>query len=397
MKNNCILIDNGMCVTAYGKATFCCMINDQGVNVTDDLKNYNALIAPQRVPAQTPGDDGFLKVCRGCKVKEDAGVRSRRVRYIDKAKQDKIVDGKLQYLDISFGNTCNQMCVMCSSAFSSQWRKTDLEMKASGVSFREDTETQHGGKRVPNNWHLSREKLDEIISLCDENLVQVDIKGGEPVYDKSFEYFVAAIIKKSPKVRISISTNLTKLSESRLEFIKTIPHINFGLSIDGIGKNYEWVRGWHDWNIIDNNTRRLMSALQPSQNASVNFTLNRYNMKELLNVWNYVCSIGTESQKKIYLYLGQIATSPHSMSPRAADANEALHTLEHLRIIKETNHEWARIDLSHQGLVNYCNTILDTANPFPAKYSTKVWQSKMDIAHNTIVKARGWDINDFKT
>jgi sulfatase maturation enzyme AslB (radical SAM superfamily) len=127
---------------------------------------------------------------------------------------------------------------MCSSAFSSQWRKTDLEMKASGVSFREDTDGHHGGKRVPNNWHLSREKLDEIISLCDENLIQVDIKGGEPLYDKSFEYFVAAIIKKSPKVRISVSTNLTKLTESRLEFIKTIPHINFSLSIDGIGKNY---------------------------------------------------------------------------------------------------------------------------------------------------------------
>ena len=37
------------------------------------------------------------------------------------------------HMDISFGNTCSQQCIMCNSNFSSKWLKHDLELNESNL------------------------------------------------------------------------------------------------------------------------------------------------------------------------------------------------------------------------------------------------------------------------
>ena len=382
--SNCIWIDNGMCVSAFGKAVFCCMIHDQGMSVADDLSTYNERMMAER---SKPKTDGWLDACGSCKKKEDSGATSRRMRYIDKVEkwgQARIKKGKIQFLDISFGNTCNQMCSMCSSAFSSKWLKRDKKMLDTGITFRDNSKSQHGALHVPEAWHLNQDKLDEILSMVDEDTIQCDIKGGEPLYDKMFEYFCKGLIERSPRIRISVSTNLTKLSDERLEFIKTMPEAQFGLSIDGIGKTYEFVRGWHDWNIIDRNTRRLAQAIDGvRQKISINFTLMRYNMDQLPAVYDYLEDVAKESGHRLNLYLGQIATSPRSMSPAAADPKMVLVALEGIDYVrnKKSKH------VSHallDSLENYCYSILDNRPQIP--------QNLIDNAHKIMVEERGFDL-----
>ena len=102
-----------------------------------------------------------------------------------------------------------------------------------------------------------------------------------------------------------------------------------------------------------------------------------------MNKKDFLIDVAKESGHRLNLYLGQIATSPRSMSPAAADPKMVLVALEGIDYVrnKKSKH------VSHallDSLENYCYSILDNRPQIP--------QNLIDNAHKIMVEERGFEL-----
>ena len=249
-------------------------------------------------------------------------------------------DVKIRRLDISFSNTCNLDCVMCTSYYSSKWNKL---AEAMPDEIREFT-----GRSPGKYFTLSYKQIDSIIESCGSTLESVILKGGEPFYDKKSLYFLNKLSDVNPDIRLSFVSNCTIINEDILEKFKNL-HVT--ASVDGIFEIYEYVRGF-DFPTVERNIDKILSS---NKSISLQFTASVYNFSIWPKFYTYFKDKGLESTIQFanekYLtvsHLGKdsfnkiVSESPIKINPKFQTLSE--QDKKHFKKYTKFMNKWRKMD-----------------------------------------------------
>jgi MoaA/NifB/PqqE/SkfB family radical SAM enzyme len=231
----------GFTVRENGQVLTCCVgkiplgnLNQQSI---DSIVKSPTLVEIQK---KMLSGESNLENCKFCideqKKSGVAGLQQHYNRFYPTFDPDQV---KLKCLDIRWHNTCNLGCVYCTPTFSSVWQDR-LKIKRSTVVKDYQDELLE--------WILDRSSETEEITLV----------GGEPMLMKQ-NY--SLINQLSDQCRISIITNLS-YDLSRLPCITKMlsrPKENtiWNVSLDNIGKQFEYVRNGSSWQQVSDNLQYL--------------------------------------------------------------------------------------------------------------------------------------------
>ena len=267
----CMYPKKAVCITATGDIGPCCAIEKSFLNPFASISQIGTdPIYKELEYFNKKGNILEAKACISCKLVEEKNANSLRQRFTihddNKFKYDK--------LDISFGNTCNLDCVMCNPYFSSTWYQTYKNNNAIKQFL-----DNHNSKNIIEPKLLDYDQIDEILKITPHTR-NIIIKGGEPLYDKRCFYFLEKLSILNPNVGLHIVTNLTVLN---IELIKKFKNINLLISVDGIGKIYEWIRG-SSYATVENNINILQ---ENNMNFKIQPTMSVYNIEHMEYLYKY--------------------------------------------------------------------------------------------------------------
>lgn len=195
------------------------------------------------------------KICKRCWHEEQNGKRSLRNRFWDD--ENKSTDffnsitsdliehiktniqqgtvSSLTILTIKNGNICNAKCRVCHPGDSSRWAEdanklVDLLGK-----------TYYNINTAEVNW--SEEQLEEIL-LLSSNLTRLELFGGEPTYNKKVIWLLNQLVEQglSKNITLYINTNGSVNIVEKLPAIKDFARIEIGVSFDGVGEHFDYIR-----------------------------------------------------------------------------------------------------------------------------------------------------------
>jgi len=236
--------------------THCCLL-PKDYNI-DSIRN--SILAKER-----------SSYCNACWSLEDHGLVSDRklknnafdfytdkdIRYVE----DDVRQGKYKTTMIKtiISNTCNSTCVTCNSSASSAWAPLEIKLKI-----------------TPNRpISMTQEQIDKILDF--KELLSLNLMGGEPLYEKLNFYILEKLLEHgNDKCFIQITTNgSVSLTSYHKDLLRKFKNVNFNLSIDGVGKVFEYLRFPLKW---DNLLENLAFFKTLTENVSVSYTISNLNV-----------------------------------------------------------------------------------------------------------------------
>ena len=257
--------------------------------------------------------------CRSCWDMEDSGVKSTRQQTAEDYK--KIIDfetvketiandysmplGNLKSVEVRFDNICNLMCRHCSPDYSSVWEvavKRDEALNKKMIqlgTFRKQEEHVKLNDRI----------IDEIGSLSD-NLVEVMLAGGEPLYHDKHYKFIESLLPNANKIMLSYNSNLTTLEykgKNILDLWKNFRRVLLRVSIDGDRDCYQYVRVHNDLDKVERNIAQVIEL--PNAKVNATCTTSLLNITRLTSIVEYFLSLGAYFHTSIVQY-------PRALNPK---------------------------------------------------------------------------------
>lgn len=264
-QTNCKYPDLGIFISPQGRVGPC------GAVLKENLKVFNSIDQLETDPVFQETKNYNIQnnilgcsFCAHCKELEDMGVASMRQRNTENLKP---------FLSIAFSNTCNLDCVMCGSEYSSKWYSVYKNNREVNEFYGPDSP----GSILPHS--LTQDQVDEVCKLI-PRLDGIIIKGGEPLVDPMVLYFLEKIVNIKPDININMVSNFTVLN---LELLSKFKNLNLMVSVDGIGKVYEWIRGT-DFGNVDNNLTKFANR---GGRVRVQPTLSAYNVEHMQHLYEY--------------------------------------------------------------------------------------------------------------
>lgn len=262
-----------MVINPQGYITLCCMQNNYSkftgarISEVNDLieyfhgKEYNAI-------RQEFKEKGWRNIsqCSTCKKLVDKKVWSQH----EYSQQFNTSTNKLQYLEFTTSNICNQMCTTCSSQFSNKWTPA-IEIQFDRISDKRHILTDNDINKIC-------ESLTDLKELC--------IKGGEPFADIRNYKVLKKLFEVNDKCKVVIITNGSLIPERYMDIIFRNPkRFQITASVDAIGKRYEWIRST-TWEKTDNTLKELY--YQTGIKVDINPVLSIYNAAHLSDISNWI-------------------------------------------------------------------------------------------------------------
>jgi len=259
-----------------GQETVCCWI--KGNIAKSELQQQ--FLSDQRPQA-----------CGRCWQSEDTGIESRRQmenRFLD-FKMDRDIGSldkdaeqgiaKVNMYQLFLGSTCNSTCVTCDSGASSAWRS----LQGTAVSIR------------PENLRTDQ-YLAKFFSTIDwSQAKRFNLLGGEPLLmDRSFDILRKLLQVNNTDCRVSFVTNgSVTLSVSQIELLRKFSDISCCVSIDGVGKSFEYIRYPLSWPKLLTNMAQYREIFSE---VVVSFTVSNLNYHERPEIINWF-----QDQKLLYI------------------------------------------------------------------------------------------------
>lgn len=224
--------------------------------------------------------------CSQCTQIESYGKQSKRIitnrnwpRVTIQTKT--VVEPKIEYFDLRFGNLCNLKCRSCMPLNSSQLDSQVKEYPELKQFYRES------GFNI-NDWYET--------DIFDENLLSnlshikfLYITGGEPsLIKKNFELLEKLIATGySKNISLMVNSNLTNDKTYFFDLLSEFKHTMFLASIDGYGKTQEYLRYPSDWNQIDKNIHKLVNRNADNINLHVSPVVQIGNLNTIIDLFEY--------------------------------------------------------------------------------------------------------------
>jgi MoaA/NifB/PqqE/SkfB family radical SAM enzyme len=235
-------------------------------------------------------------ICNRCWYEEDNSKRSLRLRLFDpvnNTSEFSFVDTSLygnnmiekihsqsylngpEVLTIKNGNVCNAKCRVCHPGDSSQWisdakKLNDLTKKQYYTIGQEE-----------KNW--SDDQILEIINLS-SGLKRLELFGGEPMYNKKVYHLLEqlVVLGHAKNIILYINTNGSVNIVEKLPFIKEFKEIEIGVSIDGVGAHFNYIRHGLEYETVKENVQIWTNYFEKHQ---VKYFIDSISTVEILNVF----------------------------------------------------------------------------------------------------------------
>jgi MoaA/NifB/PqqE/SkfB family radical SAM enzyme len=292
--------------------------------------------------------------CIRCWQEEDAGRKSKRLRDND---QYNNLNG-LAYLELNLGNQCNLRCRTCGPHASSQWAKEYYDIYYSHVPY--DKYTNELRK-----FYKSYEDDSPFWTDLENNLPTIrklDFYGGEPFMSKKMWRILEVAVEKgyAKDIELNYATN-GSFWPREVEYFKHFKHVSISFSIDGIDKQFEFMRYLADWSTVRHNMKQADEFSKAYPNVVVGWCITLSN----LNIY-YLPEI-IEEYYKNYSHFGCYLNLVHS--PSHFNINIMPNAVKSIvidklnSISKEYKHVWSQLP----GIINFItngNPDQDTWNNF---------------------------------
>jgi organic radical activating enzyme len=249
----------GLDISPQGEFKPCCKYTRTIADNLDDYKNSNELKQLQEdfLAGRKP------EACNRCWKDESAGLPSKRTldnQYLFNNQQPEFKG--IRVLGLTFGNTCNLACRICSSYPSSRW---GAEAK----------------KQDPVFMTRLIEELGDV--------THIEIAGGEPFYADAKPHFhlLTDLIKqgKAGNVSLHYITNGTRLPSSAIvqDIWPNFKKVDVQVSIDGTKKQFEYNRWPASWLDLSINLSRWQEIKQQYTNIqlSISHTVSIFTLHAL--------------------------------------------------------------------------------------------------------------------
>ena len=297
--------DNNLCILPWisletspvGTARPCCLAEDE---ITDGAGNkmtvnehslqdifnseYMQNLRQQFRQSEKP------ETCKKCWAEEAAGRRSKRINTLTKFKEDvkdvpvsqDTVDN-IWFLDLKLGNICNLKCRICGSWSSSKWAAEEIDYLKNLGATREE-QRQHTAYRMLKEgaWPRESEKFWSSLEELLPNIRYFEFTGGEPfMIREHFELLERAVdLGYSKNITVHYNTNGTLYPENLTHIWQKFKRVEIALSIDNVGKRFEYERYPADWQQVNNNVRKFEQLKQEHSNIDLQlcFTVNVLNV-----------------------------------------------------------------------------------------------------------------------
>jgi MoaA/NifB/PqqE/SkfB family radical SAM enzyme len=194
-------------------------------------------------------------ICNRCWHEEENNKRSLRKRFWDDSEEttdffalvtpnliesikNNIQQGAIStptILTIKNGNICNAKCRVCHPGDSSRWSEDSKKLfDMLGKKYYNITSSEV-------NW--SNQQLEEIL-LLSKNLKRLELFGGEPTYNKKVIWLLNQLVAQglSKNLTLYINTNGSVNIIDKIPAIKEFARVEIGVSFDGVGKQFEYIR-----------------------------------------------------------------------------------------------------------------------------------------------------------
>jgi uncharacterized Fe-S cluster-containing radical SAM superfamily protein len=205
------------------------------------------------------------------------------------------------YYEVRPSNVCNLQCRMCTPESSNSIAKEYEKLKL-----------------------ISRIEPDEKTNFDIINFIglkKLYVAGGEPTAMPEFYDFLDRCINENKIFEFLVNTNATKLNNKFKKQLKQLPHIQFIISVEGVGDLNHYIRWPSIWDTIVENMKYLVAN---NHKISTNTTVSIYNITKLYKLFKWL-----DDEFPGVLVHAQLASSENDMlsALRFPDVDLALASL----------------------------------------------------------------------
>lgn len=261
MSFHCSRIKHTIRINTPGDVSFCCALRDNP-EFTSVEEMYASAWYKHMLDCETTGI--WPKECYQCKEQEDHNQPSFRTASNRKHPIFSKINSNYKILDVSTDNICNAACQTCGSESSSYYGKI------------------MGKKKLIVN---DGEKL--IDQYLNDDVVQIDLAGGEPLYSKSYRKILENLPKSVRWLRIntngSVYYDFTDILQRGIVLELTV-------SLDGTEKVFEYTRWPLKWDIANQNFKNWVKLREQFPNKlklAINFTVSALNIANIDEIRKY--------------------------------------------------------------------------------------------------------------
>ena len=279
-KTACIVPWTNLVIGPDGRASFCCeapvtltIDGRQGSIYNDSISDlWNAREIVEVRAAIASGDKP--EACRVCWDREAAGLTSRRLTtnriypqiggelsldaiHREGANTDYRLDRMPDWFTLELGNACDLKCRSCNPLSSSRIATDKVHAAWAGeypINGSEGKAGQHGALRlVPQGktaWFDDIDSMaDMVASGATASNAMLSLIGGEPFLINRTWRLLSALVERgvAGNLFIGLATNGQHRVEKLQELAPHFRGISLALSIDGLGKLYEYLRHGSNW------------------------------------------------------------------------------------------------------------------------------------------------------
>ena len=230
-----------------------------------------------------------LKECEVCYKEEAIGIPSLRESlnsyYFDKIDFSS-EKPKFMYWDLRLSNLCNFKCRMCYHDLSSEWYE-DIKKLQPDIDIKEKV------------IKVNREEFWSDMKSHYKFVEAVYFAGGEPFLNQH-HYQILEDLRNLGKTdtRIIVNTNgsIAHFKKKRvLDYYKDFKNINLGFSIDGMGKNVEYIRSGINYDKWKENIREYINFVEEKNSRTINYFFQvTYGVLNVENILDMIIDFAKE-------------------------------------------------------------------------------------------------------
>jgi sulfatase maturation enzyme AslB (radical SAM superfamily) len=283
MTKSCVLARHGLSIETSGNLLPCCQFRERP---HDGHKSYTIRDYSQwRVEMDSLAADLDAGIedprCYQCWYDENLGYSSLRTtsnkRHGDAANTDP------WHVEFKLGNFCNLRCIMCSpyssSSIWSEFIQNKAEYNSVGVNW-SVTSSEH-------KWWDS-DAFKEFYLKVLPTVTYLHFTGGEPFMVPGLVDILSSV-PDPPAVELLFVTNMTTINDATLLLLKKFKSVNFVISLEGTGKQNDYIRFGSDFLTIENNLKKVKSVLNEKLELGVNHTFQHTSIYSLPALIDWCC------------------------------------------------------------------------------------------------------------
>ena len=243
------------------------------------------------------------KECQSCWDEEAAGINSFRVQFAKDKKIntstmlfEPIVSSGPRAMDLKLNNVCNLKCRICGPQASS--------------TFLKEYQEQFNVIVEGSDYWISNKILgtsnEEVINKWAEDLIHLEITGGEPMASPENIKVLDLLIKSgnAKNITILLNTNGTLYNKKFLDHVLQFKEITMCISVDDLGPRLEYERYPTEWNTIQENISKFLELRKNNSNLFLTLcpTVSVFNIYYLTDYLQWSKSLGIFTYYNILHY-----------------------------------------------------------------------------------------------